>query len=246
MLTPGLVSVSFRALSPEEIVTLAKAAGLFHIEWGSDIHAPQNDCERLLSIAALQKHEGVTCCSYGTYFRFGVNRPEEITAYLDAAEVLGTRLLRVWCGTKGYDEYTAEERERIYADCHSAAEIAGARGMTLAAECHPKTLTDSLAAARELMDRVASPAFRMYWQPNQFRSEEENLAAARGLAPFVTQIHTFNWKGREKFPLAGATALWREYLSAFRGDHCVLLEFMPDGDPASLPAEADALRRILQ
>ena len=67
----GLVSVSFRGLSPEEIIRIAKDAGLNRIEWGSDVHAPFDDAERLSTIAACQRSAGLRCSSYGTYFVLG-------------------------------------------------------------------------------------------------------------------------------------------------------------------------------
>ena len=39
----GLVSVSFRAHAPREILCAMKTAGLSLIEWGSDVHAPCRD-----------------------------------------------------------------------------------------------------------------------------------------------------------------------------------------------------------
>ena len=51
----GLVSISFRKHTPEEIIRAAKDAGLSCIEWGSDVHAPPRDLERLREIAALQE-----------------------------------------------------------------------------------------------------------------------------------------------------------------------------------------------
>ena len=71
MFTTGLVSVSFRPLSPAEVIAAAKSAGLDRIEWGGDIHAPHGDREQAKAVAALQKKEGVCCCSYGSYFRLG-------------------------------------------------------------------------------------------------------------------------------------------------------------------------------
>ena len=118
------------------------------------------------------------------------------------------------------------------------------RGMTLCMECHNDTMTDRKEPALALMEAVDSPAFRMYWQPNQNRTEEENLAYARLLAPYTTHLHVFNWKGPDKYPLAGAVALWRQYRAAFAGDHKLLLEFMPDDRVESLPTETAALRQI--
>ena len=46
-------------LSPKEIVKAAKTEGLSCIEWGSDVHAPCNDYERLQEIVALQQEYGI-------------------------------------------------------------------------------------------------------------------------------------------------------------------------------------------
>ena len=43
---PGLVSITFRALAPREIVDLAARARLAGIEWGGDIHVPHGDLQR--------------------------------------------------------------------------------------------------------------------------------------------------------------------------------------------------------
>ena len=98
--TLGLVSISFRKHTPEEIIQAVKAAGLSCIEWGSDVHAPCRDTERLHEIARLQGEYGITCSSYGTYFKFGKTPLEELTDYITAAKILGADVLRLWCGQK--------------------------------------------------------------------------------------------------------------------------------------------------
>ena len=105
----GVVSISFRDKSPEEILAAAKAAGLSCVEWGSDVHAPCRQTEKLREIAVLQEKYGITCCSYGTYFRVTRNQPEEILPYIEAAKILGTDVLRIWCGLVGFHEETEKE-----------------------------------------------------------------------------------------------------------------------------------------
>ena len=41
----GLVSVSFRPYTPEDILKAMTKAGLNYIEWGGDVHAPAGDME---------------------------------------------------------------------------------------------------------------------------------------------------------------------------------------------------------
>lgn len=239
----GLVSVSFRSHTPEEILGAMKKCGLTCIEWGSDVHCPP---EKATDIAALQKAYGITCCSYGTYFRLGVTPMEELQKYIDAAKVLGTTVLRLWCGDKNGEDYTEDEKTELFTQCKAAAALAEKNGVTLCMECHNQTYTNIRAAALELMQSVDSKAFRMYWQPNQYRSEDVNISYAKLLAPYTTHIHVFNWRGKEKYPLVEATEIWRTYLSCFEGDRTLLLEFMPDGKLETLETEAAALREIVK
>ncbi len=240
----GLVSISFRSHSPEQIVRGAKAAGLSCIEWGSDVHAPCTDLQKLREIAELQAREGLFCSSYGTYFRLGQDDPRTLKTYIEAAKILGTNMLRLWCGTKGSREYTPVERDKLLRQCRQAAEIAEDNQAVLCMECHNGTLTDDADSALALMEAVNSPAFRMYYQPNQLRTPEENLAYAAALAPWTTHIHVFNWDASSRYPLRESTDLWKQYLRHFPGQRALLLEFMPDDRIESLPAEADALRQI--
>ena len=96
----GLVSVSFRQHDPKTITKAAQAAGLSFIEWGSDVHAPCRDVVRLREIASLQNEYGIFCSSYGTYFRLGETPIDELEDYVRAAKLLGTNILRLWCGRK--------------------------------------------------------------------------------------------------------------------------------------------------
>ncbi len=244
MFDSGLVSVSFRQLAPNEIIKLCKGNALRFIEWGGDIHAPCDNASILEEIAALQKESDICCSSYGTYFRLGVHDTKELYTYIKAAKMLGTDILRLWCGEKNYEDLSAEERNFIISESKKAAKIAESENVTLCMECHNKTYTNCIEGALELMEKVDSPAFRMYWQPNQYRSEEINLEYARKIAKYTKVIHVFNWEGKNKYPLAEAVDTWKKYLALFDGSQKILLEFMPDGKPESLGAEAEALRRI--
>ena len=245
MFYAGLVSVSFRKLSPEEIVRVAVAAGLNYIEWGSDVHAPYTEQERLEEIRQLQEAYGVSCCSYGTYFRLGVTPIDELPGYIRAAKLLGTNILRLWAGNMSPCKYSEEEKQALIAQCRKAAILAENADVILCMECHRNTYTETKENALELMQAVNSPAFRMYWQPSARCSEEENLAYARSLKEYTYHIHAFQQKGADKYSLADGVDEWKTYLQEFCGDHYILLEFMPDGLVETLPREADALRMII-
>ncbi len=242
----GLCSVSFRKHTPFEILSQMQKASLGIIEWGSDVHAPADNDKALSDLVELQNKFGVTCSSYGTYFRIGITPAEELSAYIRAAKILGTSTLRLWAGNKDSEDFTPAEKEAFFKECRLLARLAEAEGVKLCMECHNKTFTNRYESALELMKAVDSPAFRMYWQPNQFRSDEENVAAAKALAPYTENIHVFYWREKEKFPLGKGKEIWNRYLSCFSGKETLLLEFMPDGALESLMTEANTLKTICE
>ena len=243
--TLGVVSVSFRAYTPEEIIKATAEAGLTCIEWGSDVHAPYADTERLKKIAVLQAGYGIRTSSYGTYFRLGVTPIDELCGYINAAKILGTDILRLWCGNKSGADMTQKEREELIAECKRAADIAEAHGVTLCMECHRSTFTEICDDALLLMKEINSKNFKMYWQPFQWQSFEENLENAEKISKHAVNLHVFNWRGTEKLPLADATREWQAYLKKFDTPRPLLLEFMPKDSIDELKTEADALRKII-
>lgn len=242
----GLVSVSFRQHSPKEIFEAVKATGLSCIEWGSDVHAPSCELERLNEIASLQKEYGIVCSSYGTYFRIGKTPIEELDSYIDAARILGTDTLRLWCGSKSREDMTEDEIKDFIDECRSAAKIAERRGVTLCMECHRKSFTERCEDAVYLMNEVNSRNFRMYWQPFQWQTSEQNILNSKLIAPYAEHVHVFNWKGDEKLPLIDAVSEWQDYLKAFSTPRTLLLEFMPNGTLEELEAEVSALKKIIE
>lgn len=239
----GLCSVSFRKNTPEEILQAMKEAQLSVIEWGSDVHCPP---ERAQEIAKLQKQYDIRCCSYGTYFRLGSTDVAELLKYIEAAKVLGTNVLRIWCGTKSSKDYTPQEWQSLLEICRAAAKIAEEKGVTLCLECHRGTATDEADSALEIMTVVNSPNLKMYWQPETIRTAEQNVEYAKKMSRYTVNLHVFNWEPGVKKPLAEAVELWQVYLENFDGEHCLLLEFMPDDRIESLKTEAEALKEILK
>ena len=246
--TLGVVSVSFRDRAPEEIACAAADCGLCAIEWGSDVHARQTDKAALRRIAGLESETGVICSSYGTYFRIGADtdgKPTEaadIAPYLDAAAVLGTKTLRIWCGVKSSRDYNAAETRALLDTAEKSAALAADRGMTLCSEFHLGTFNDCVESARLL----AEAGVGTYWQPFQTVSAEENLKTAAALGSAVHTVHVFNWSPEGRFPLSDAVDDWRRYLAVLPEARTLLLEFMPDDRLETLAAESEALRRIAE
>ena len=234
----GLCSVSFRGHDPEEIVSEAKKSGLECIEWGSDVHAPCKDTKKLNSIAQLQNESGIYCSSYGTYFYIMRDKPEELKDYINAAKILGTNILRLWCGEKGSAQFTENEKEELFSHCKKLAEIAKNEGVVLCMECHAGTYCDTLQTSTELIERVNSPHFKMYWQPYVKLSDSENVECAKLLSSHTVNLHM------TPRPLSEGKTVWEQYLKEFDGEKTLLLEFMPDGKLTSLATEAKTLKEL--
>jgi sugar phosphate isomerase/epimerase len=222
-----------------------KEADLSFIEWGSDIHAPFDDTEKLYEIAEMQREYSVKCSSYGTYFRLGETPIEDLERYIRGAKILGTDILRLWCASKSGDNMTSEEREELFSACREAATLAEKENVKLCMECHKNTFTENPDDSVSLMKSVNSPSFRMYWQPFQWQNTDENIANAKKIAPFAEHIHVFNWVGDKKLPLAEGVEKWQEYLKEFTAPLTLLLEFMPNGTLEELKNEAATLKTIV-
>ena len=244
MVRTGVVSVSFRNLSVDEIIRITKESGLGAIEWGSDVHAPKGDAEKLEYIKMKMDEAGLYTSSYGTYFRIGETPIEELYGYISAAKILGTNVLRLWCGRKNYEDMDDNERKRILEEAAAVAKIAENERVILGIECHVNTFTSQINGALSLIRYVDSPSFRMYWQP--LINGVSNLEYASAIAPYAVNLHVFNWSKEGKHPLAEGLDAWREYLSFFNGTQHLLLEFMPDGLPKTLAAEAKALFELIK
>lgn len=242
---PGLVSVTFRHLSPGDILDLCQECGLEMIEWGGDIHVPSGDLARAQQVADLSLKAGVIPICYGSYWRSGQGEPFE--PVILTANVLGTPRIRVWAGVKGSDETSEEEFESSVSEIEAAADLAAKQGLRLTLEIHPNTLTDTPEAAHRLMLRLEGKAF-CHWQPSPRLSFEENKDQLLKLGPWVQGFHVFHWSssesGAERLALGDGFRHWQEYLSlAPLGNHWLLMEFVRGDDPDQLRKDAACLHQ---
>lgn len=246
----GLVSVSFRKNSVDEILAACRAAGLEWIEWGSDVHVPVGNLAHAAEVAEKTRAAGMTVRTYGSYFRVGATPVAEFPAYVETAKQLGAGLIRVWGGVKGREAMSAEEIARVVADGKEIARMAGDAGLTVTLECHLGTVTNEYHSALTYLGEVDDGAMRMYWQPNQLCDEPYNLDAATALAPYTECLHVFQWDDHARYPLAAGEAVWTKYLNVFRAEAekreiGLLLEFMHDDRLETLRETAQTLHRFM-
>lgn len=238
----GVVSVTFRSLSVAEVAALAADCGLELVEWGGDVHVPAGDL-RAAGLARRQcADRGLAVGGYGSYHKAGQDDPAAVAELVRTAVELGAPRLRVWAGVHGSAQASPDRRRAVVDALRAAADEAAAAGLGLTVEHHVDSLTDTLASALALRAEVAHPALVTHWQPRELPDTDECVTEVRALAPQV--VHAFSWGAdgfTERLPLARRTDLWRPVLAELAeqgGTAEVLLEFVPDDDPAALRRDA--------
>ena len=231
----GIVSVTFRGKSIFDIIAMAKQAGLDAIEIGSDVHAPY-DADNLADIAKSAADNGVGIVSYGTYYKLG-QYPDaaEFMSYIKAAKLLGTKNLRLWAGVRNSEDVDPTERRRLTDEAVLCADLAAKENMTISFEYHGGTLTNNADSALRLICDIARANASLYWQPNQYKDLDFNIAALKSVLEFVSNVHVFAWDARSgsliRYPLAEFDKAWHSYLDILacdKRDHALLLEFVKD------------------
>ncbi len=244
----GLTSVTFRKKEAEEIIALALRTGLDGIEWGGDVHVPAGDVKRAEEIGMKTRSAGLRVLSYGSYFRAGEG--EDFAPVLASAKALGAPMIRIWAGQKSFEESTPEEFSAIAARIRAAAQAAEKENISLAAEYHRKTATQTKEGALALLQAVNSKNFNLYWQPNPDITMQEQLAEIDMLLPRLKTIHVFYWVNKnERRLLEEGIAPWKmylEHLAKGSGTHDLVLEFVKEDSEESFEKDAAALRRLAE
>lgn len=253
MLHPGLVSVTFRKLSPGEIVALVREAGLVGIEWGGDIHVPHGDVELARDVRAMTVEAGLQVAAYGSYYRAGWSDGNGLPfqQVLDSAVALGAPTIRVWPGAKGSAEFDAAGRSAVVADLRRIATLADQMGIRIATEFHDGTLTDTNESAFRLLNEVAHPNLSTLWQPHNGKATSECVMGLKQIAPHVGNVHVFHWwpTSAERHPLVEGAARWAAFLAelkALPGDRFALLEFVEGDREEAFLRDAGTLRMWLR
>ena len=109
---PGLVSITFRGLTPQQIINGAVDAGVEGIEWGGDVHVPHGELATAREVAERTRDAGLAVSSYGSYYRFNES-DVQFSHVLATAVALGAPVIRVWAGRQGSADADAAEWPRI-------------------------------------------------------------------------------------------------------------------------------------
>jgi 3-dehydroshikimate dehydratase len=247
----GLVTVTFRNMTAEEIVRLAAANGLTALEWGGDIHVPPGDLARAAKVASLARGAGLPTICYGSYYRVGhggENGASSFAEILQTAEALGAPVIRVWPGNRGSADADAAYYDKVCADAVVIAGAAAERGIRVAFELHGGTLTDTPASARRLYAALDHPNIFALWQPLSSLDRAAQDESLEVVLPRLAHVHVLHWRSGpvvERRPLHEGRSAWSAWMARIaaagsRPDY--LLEFVRGEDPAQLGADAASLR----
>jgi sugar phosphate isomerase/epimerase len=240
----GLTSVTFRSLSAERIIALAKTAGLEGIEWGGDIHVPCGDTAAAARIRAATREAGLELLSYGSYYRLSTGGV--FTPVLETALALGAPMIRLWAGTLPSARADEAAYQSASAELRALCGEAAGRGIRIGLEYHRGTLTDTGESAEKLLRLTDCENLSTYWQPNPDLGAAEHCGEIGLLLPNISSVHVFYWeRGNVRRPLAEGEKLWQDYARLLGRDRNYILEFVMDDDEANFLADAQTLRRLL-
>jgi sugar phosphate isomerase/epimerase len=252
----GLVSITFRELSPGQVIDLAAECGLRGIEWGGDVHVPHGQIEVAEDVRRLTAAAGLEVASYGAYYHFDECDPASgktgpsMESVLDTAEVLGAPAIRLWPGRSGPGNMAPSVREAIARTARTFAEAAVARGMRIDFEFHGNTLTETPESTLALLRDIGHPAAHTLWQPPLQISHAKRLEGLRMVRAQVSNVHC-NYFGQAPWPhvhrLAEGETEWADFLKELgpAPDRWVLIEHVKDHSPVQFREDAEALLRWL-
>lgn len=251
MIKSGLVSVTFRALAPDAIISLVRQAGLDAVEWGGDVHVPHGDLGTAQFVGCATRAAGLKVAAYGSYYRAGESEMNSINfaIVLETATALGAPLIRIWAGNRSPQDADEAYRSRVAADTSRIAALAQTAGIRITYEYHPQTLTETPESAVSLLKAVDHPNLSTYWQVPLDATLEDRTHSLEAVLPFLSNVHVYNMvrvNGEiRRQALVRAESAWLKDLRSMnrtRRTHYALLEFVQDNDPANFLRDAAVLR----
>ncbi|MBX7256761.1 MAG: sugar phosphate isomerase/epimerase [Candidatus Hydrogenedentes bacterium] len=250
MIRVGLVSVTFRTLSPADIVRVAAQAELAGIEWAGDTHVPEGDIKTAKEVGDMTRAANLQVVSYGSYYRVGCSttNPVSFDKVLDTAEALGAPNVRVFAGNMASRNARDHVWNSLFSDAQRCADLAKARNMTLAFEFQANTMNDTTESSATLHEKIARDNVYSYWQPDGRLLPADRLSGLKHMRDWLLHLHVFHWLDGRRWPLEEGEYDWERYITTVastKRNHMALMEFVQDDLPANLIRDVNFLKGII-
>lgn len=248
----GLCSVTFRNLTPEEIIEHTKKAELDGIEWGGDVHVPPKNYKYAKEIGELTKDAELDIISYGSYYKVGENNTVSFEEILETARLLSAPAIRVWAGEKSSNLADDKHREKVNQDTIRISKLAEKEKIDIYFEYHRKTLTDTAESSVQLMKDTNCQNVFLYWQPNIGLKIEKRIDNIKKIIPWLSNVHVFHWEGIERQSLSKGQFGWDKYIQVINdnatkkyANRYFMLEFVKNDDLEQFYEDASILKDIV-
>ncbi len=252
MMQPGLVSVTFKEKSCEDVIRYAQAAGLKVIEWHGLNHVPHGDLETARRIGQNTLDAGLAVAAYGSYYVLGQSEDMGFSfdTVLRTAMALDAPMIRVWAGDQNPDQTPGHTRAHIVKEAARVADLTAKEQIRIVLEFHVNTLTQTGESCAALLDDLDHPNVSTYWQPTPGVDVSRNLAQLRCVLPWLVGLHVFHWgpTHMDRHALAIGESDWAQYLTMAGQCHGVLnalLEFVKGDTVEQFNEDAATLHRLL-
>ena len=252
MFISGIVSVTFKNKTPDEIISLCVENGLRAIEWSENSHVAAGDVDTCRVLGEKTVSNGLKVAAYGSYYRCEseTDAASDFKPSLEAAIAMGAPVIRIWAGTKGSEDCDDDYFSLVAKNAATAAEMAEKHGIKVAFEWHRNTLTDTNESAMRLLEMANHPNLGSLWQPTPEIPFEQRANGIKTLGERLAHLHVYSWddeRKRHPFDDEGFFDKWRCYFSAVnkQTDCYSLMEFVMGDTDEQFVHDAAALNRLL-
>lgn len=255
MIIPGMVSVTFRQKTADDILKLCQEGKLKAIEWSEHAHIMPGDPAGAQALYEKTKAAGLEIAAYGSYYRLGENENprEQFLPSLTSAKALHAPLIRIWAGSQPSVLVSPKKRQTMAKEADLICSMALEAGIQVALEWHRNTLTDTNASAVRFLSETSHHNLSCLWQPTIELSVEERKEGLRLLQTHdsgdrLRNLHIYYWLGETRRPLAEGITVWKQYLSQIQSsaDRFGLLEFVKDDSEEQFLEDAKTLHDLLK
>ena len=252
MFIGGLVSVTFKDKTPEEVIRLCVENGLAAIEWSEKAHVTAGDIDGCRILGEKTRSAGLAVAAYGAYYHCEseTDAESDFLQSLESAIAIGAPVVRIWAGKQGSAACGEDYFKLVAKNAALAAGMGEKRGIKVAFEWHRNTLTDTNESAEKVLAMANHPNLGSLWQPTPEIPFEKRADGIKMLGERLSHIHLYSWddeRKRHPFDDEGFFDKWRCYFSAVNKptDCYSLMEFVMGDTDEQFVHDAAALNRLL-